>query len=118
MGHPVRMSGTEIAAALKAGSREPFREILEIFLQAAPTADEVAVAARRGPDRYVQALTMLAKLGGYHEKMRVDHTHIVMELTQLSDADLAERLQIALGKLGVQINAGDPILEALPKNGS
>ncbi len=65
MGHVVRLSGNEISAALKAGSREPFREILEIFLDAAPTAEEVAVAARRGPDRYVQALTMLAKLGGY-----------------------------------------------------
>ncbi len=118
MGHPVRMSGAEIAAALKAGSREPFRELLEIFLKAAPTSEEVAEVARRAPDRYVQGITMLAKLSGFHEKMRVDHTHIVMELTQLSDAELSERLQTALGKLCVQINVGDPILEALPKNDS
>ena len=119
MGHPVRMSGTEIAAALKAGSREPFRELLEVFLNAAPTSEEVAEVARRAPDRFIQAVTMLAKLSGFHERMQVDHSHIIMELGQLSDADLAERLQIALGKLGVQINSGDVIdLKALPKNGS
>ncbi len=117
MGHAVKMSGTEIAAALKAGSREPFREILEIFLDAAPTAEEVAVAARRAPDRYVQAVTMLAKLGGYHEKMAVDHSHTlnVVELMQLSDAELSNRLQTALAKLGIPVNAGDVIdLKALP----
>ncbi len=109
MGHPVRMSGNEIAAALKVGSREPFRELLEIFLKASPTSEEVAEFARRCPDRYAQGVTMLAKLGGYHEKMLVDHTHIVMELTQFSDADLAERLQATLAKLGIQANAGDVI---------
>ena len=121
MGHPVRMSGTEIAAALKAGSREPFQQILEIFLQAAPTAEEVAVAARRSPDRYVQALTMLGKMSGFHEKMAVDHnhTHAMIELTTLSDADLSERLQTTLEKLGISVNAGNVIdLKALPKNGS
>ena len=121
MGHPVRMSGTEIAAALKAGSREPFRELLEVFLKAAPTSEEVAEVARRAPDRFIQAVTMLAKLGGYHEKMQVDHshTHKVMALMQLSDSQLMGRLQDSLEKLGIPLNAGEPIdLKPLPKNGS
>ncbi len=117
MGHAVKMSGVEIAAALKAGSREPFRELLEIFLKAAPTSEEVAEVARRAPDRYVQAVTMLAKLGGYHEKMAVDHshTHVMIELTTLSDAELSNRLQTALAKLGIPVKAGDVIdLKTLP----
>ncbi len=115
MGHPVRMSGTEIAVALKAGSREPFRELLEVFLNAAPTSEEVAEVARRAPDRYVQGVTMLAKLSGFHEKTQIDHTHIVMELAGLSDAELSDRLQTALAKLGIPVNAGDVIdLKALP----
>ena len=119
MGHPVRMSGNEIAAALKAGSRAPFRELLEIFLKAAPTSEEVAEVARRAPDRFIQAVTMLAKLSGFHEKMQVDHTHTFMALMQLSDAELSDRLQTTLARLGVQINAGAVIdLKALPKNGS
>ena len=103
MGHPVRMSGTEIAAALKAGSREPFRELLEVFLKAAPTSEEVAEVARRAPDRFIQAVTMLSKLSGYHEKMQVDHnhTHKVMALMQLSDSQLMDRLQDGLKQLGV-----------------
>ena len=115
---PPRLDGDQISAALKAGSREPFRELLEI-LKASPTSEEVAEVARRAPDRYVQAVTMLAKLGGYHEKMQVDHSHIIMELGQLSDAELSDRLQTALAKLGIPVNAGDLIdLKALPKNGS
>ncbi len=110
------VDGDQIAAALKAGSREPFRELLEVFLKAAPTSKEVAEVARRAPDRFVQAVTMLAKLSGFHEKMRVDHTHIVMELTQLSDAELMGRLQDSLEKLGVPVNAGEAIdLKALPE---
>ncbi len=117
MGHPVRMSGTEISAALKAGSREPFRELLEVFLEAAPTSEEVAEVARRAPDRYVQGVTMLAKLSGFHEKSHVDHshTHAMIELTTLSDAELSNRLQTALEKLGIPVKPGDVIdLTALP----
>ncbi len=107
MGHVVRLSGNEIAAALKAGSREPFRELLEVFLKAAPTSEEVAEVARRAPDRYVQGVTMLAKLGGYHEKMQVDHnhTHKVMALMQMSDSQLMARLQDGLEQLGVDPQA-------------
>ncbi len=112
MGHVVRLSGNEIAAALKAGSREPFRKILEIFLDAAPTAEEVAVAARRSPDRYVQALTMLGKMSGFHEKMAVDHnhTHKVMALMQLSDSQLMARLQDGLEQLGIDPQDIKPLL--------
>ncbi len=113
MGHVVRLSGNEISAALKAGSREPFRELLEIFLKAAPTTEEVAEFSRRYPDRYAQGITMLAKLSGFHEKMQVDHSHIIMELGQLSDAELSDRLQTALAKLGIPVNPGD-VIDLLP----
>ena len=121
MGHAVKMSGTEIAAALKAGSREPFRQLLEIFLKAAPTSQEVAEFARRCPDRYAQGVTMLAKLGGYHEKMAVDHshTHTDMALMQLSDSQLMSRLQDGLKQLGIETDASEAIgLKALPKGGN
>ena len=64
---------------------------------------------------------MLAKLGGYHEKMAVDHshTHTVMALMQLSDSQLMSRLQDGLKRLGIEADAGEAIdLRALPKNGS
>ncbi len=52
---PPRLDGDQIAAALRAGSREPFRELLEIFLKAFPTSEEVAEFARRCPDRYAES---------------------------------------------------------------
>ncbi len=126
MGHVVRLSGNEISAALKAGSREPFRELLEIFLKAAPTSEEVAEVARRAPDRYVQGVTMLAKLSGFHEKMAVDHnhTHKVMARMQLSDSELMGRLQDSLEQLGIDPRAAKlPVAEEssvsrLPKGGN
>ncbi len=43
----------------------------------------------------------------------------MIELTTLSDAELSDRLQTTLAKLGIPVNAGDVIdLKALPKNGS
>ncbi len=64
---------------------------------------------------------MCSRLAGYSDKLAVDHSHTlnVVELMQLSDADLSERLQTTLARLGVQINAGDVIdLKALPKKGN
>ena len=52
-----------------------------------------------------------------HEKAQVSHhhTHAMIELTTLSDAELSDRLQTTLEKLGIPVNAGDVIdLKALP----
>ena len=43
----------------------------------------------------------------------------MIELTTLSDAELSDRLQTTLARLGVKIDSGDVIdLKALPKGGN
>ncbi len=118
---PPRLDGDQIAAHVAALSREPFRRILNLFLEAAPGIEDVANLARRQPDRYVQALVMLGKLGGFHERMQVDHSHEIhsVAISQMSDAELMNYLSGMLEKMGFPIDRlPDP--KALPAltNGS
>ena len=85
------------------------------LLEAEPDTESIREYATKHPDRWCQAISMIGKLSGYHERLEVESSHSVV-LAQLSDADLAERLQATLAKLGIQANAGDVIdLKALPK---
>ena len=55
----------------------------------------------------------------YQQSTGVEDAHAMIELTKLSDAELSDRLQTALGRLGVQINAGELVdLKALPNGGN
>ncbi len=112
-----RLDGKAVAAHIDQLSREPFRDVLERLLGAEPSPEKVREFAEKYPDRWAQACAIFGKLGGYHEKMAVDHSHTlnVVELMQLSDAELSERLQTTLAKLGIPVNAGDVVdLKALP----
>ena len=114
MGHPVRISGDEIASALRAGSREPFREILETFLRAAPDADAIAEFAQRSPDRYAQALSMLGKLSGFTEKFQLNHS-MEKSIAQMGDAELKVELQKALDKRDALL--AEPTLKVVGETG-
>ena len=112
---PPRLDGDMIAAHVANLSREPFRDLLTRLLEAEPDTESIREYATKHPDRWCQAISMIGKLSGYHERLEVESSHSVV-LAQLSDADLAERLQATLAKLGIQANAGDVIdLKALPQ---
>ncbi len=112
---PPRLDGDQIAAHVASLSRQPFQDLLKRLLEAEPDTESIREYATKHPDRWCQAISMIGKLSGYHERLEVESSHSVV-LAQLSDADLAERLQATLAKLGIQANAGDVIdLKALPK---
>ncbi len=90
MGHPVRISGSEVAAALEARSREPFRDTLVSLLAAEPDPEAIKAFADKYPDRWAQAVAIFAKLGGYHDKLKVD-TSIAVNVSRMSDAELLNR---------------------------
>ena len=100
---PPRLDGDQIAAHIAARSREPFRQVLELFLQAAPDVDDIAEFARRYPDRWAQALVMIGKLSGVHERMQVDHEHRhLVAIHEMSDKELMQRLHEVMKQLGIQ----------------
>ncbi len=112
-----RLDGKAVAAHIDQLSREPFRDVLERLLGAEPSPEKVREFAEKYPDRWAQACAIFGRLGGYHEKAQVSHhhTHAMIELTTLSDAELSERLQTTLEKLGIPVKPGDVIdLKALP----
>ncbi len=76
---------------MAAYDREPFREILALFLSVAPTCEALQAFANKHPDRWVQALVMLARLCGYTEELTTD-APIAVHIAQLSDAELMARL--------------------------
>ncbi len=100
---PPRLDGDQIAAHIAAGSREPFRQVLELFLAAAPDVDDIAEFAKRYPDRWAQALIMIGKLSGYHERMEVSHEHRhLLAIHEMSDMELMQRLHEVMKQLGIQ----------------
>lgn len=77
-------------------SREPFRALLAELIEAKPTKDNVRIFAEKYPDRWAQAVTQVAKLAGYSERIDVHASGLaglVQELLGLSDADLYARAQ-------------------------
>ena len=90
MGHPVRISGAEVAAALEARSREPFSDILASILAAEPDPEAIKTFADKYPDRWAQTVAIFGRLAGYHDKLQVD-TSIAVNVLRMSDAELLDR---------------------------
>ena len=74
--------------------RQPFRELLEGFIKASPTQDidGLIAWAKKTPDRWSQALSILGRLAGFTEKSEVIHSNHIL-ITQLSDHELLRRLK-------------------------
>lgn len=88
---PPQLDGDEIALAVSKLSREPFQEVLTLLIEAAPDLDDVHAFAKRYPDRWAQAVAILARLGGYHEKLQIDAT-VTLDVARMSDAELLQGL--------------------------
>ena len=113
-----KLDSKAVSAHIDALSREPFRDLLKRLLQAEPSVEAVQAYSERHPDRWGQLLVMIGRLAGYNDRLEVASSHSVV-LAQLSDAELSERLQATLAKLGIQASAGGVIdLKALPKGGN
>ncbi len=104
MGHPVQISGAEVAAALRAYSREPFHDILASLLAAQPDPEAVKEFARKYPDRWAQAVAIFGRLAGFSEKIKVE-TNITLKVAGMSDAGLLDRLEQVRALLDAPKNA-------------
>ena len=103
---PPQLDGDEIASAISRLSREPFQEVLTHLLEAKPDREAVYQFAKRYPDRWAQAVAILARLGGYNDKLEID-TNITVNLSRLSDVELIQRLSETQEKVDA-LGAGKP----------
>lgn len=68
-------------------NRQPFREILAQFLACAPEPEAIMEHARKSPDRWAQAVSILAKASGFHDKIEHEH-NVFVNIQNMSDAEL------------------------------
>ena len=82
----------QLDVALETLQTEPFREVLGMSLTAMPSQEAWKTFADKSPDRWAQAVTMLARLAGYKEKIELDGkiAHVVHNLC---DSDLLKKDQ-------------------------
>ncbi len=99
-----RLDGKAVAAHIDQLSREPFRALLTRLLECEPDPEKVKAYAEKYPDKWGQLVTMVARLGGYNERLEVANSHVVA-LAQLSDSELMGRLQEKLQNLGIEPEA-------------
>jgi hypothetical protein len=106
MGAP-QIDPATIAQQLANLSRSPFRDQVLKFLINAPSDQAIAFLAEKNPDRWAQALAIVARLGGYNEKLEVEAS-VSMSINAMSDAELAAEIAALKPSLDGSSN-GDPL---------
>jgi len=76
--------------ALSRMDRVPFRKVLADLLECAPTPENIRALAEKSPDRWAQALSIVAGLAGFDRG--IGPTINLYNVGNMSDAQLMERL--------------------------
>jgi hypothetical protein len=92
----------ELRMQLRNYNRTPFLDLIQHFLEAAPTIQDIEKLASRSPDKYIAALTQLARIGGFTEKTE-STTNINLNVATMSDSQLEDELRKAQAELGITI---------------
>jgi len=100
-----------IAERVAVLSRSPFRDQVARILNCAPTDEAIVALAEKNPDRWGQLLAIVARLGGYTEKLEVEGT-LVHTVNALSDAELAAKIaafdQLLATSFDCKLNVDSP----------
>lgn len=90
-------------AELENLSRGPFRRVLAKLLENAPSASAISEQAEKHPDRWGQLTAIIARLGGYNEKLEVEGS-LNLRIQGLSDSELLGLLAEYQRSLDIQTN--------------
>lgn len=93
----------KIQKHLFASHREPFVRALADFLECQPTMEAIKGFADKSPDRWAQAVTMMARLAGYSEKLEVTE-NININVRNKSDAEILQELSSVMDLNKVDLN--------------
>jgi hypothetical protein len=85
---------------LRQYDRTPFLELLQHWLENSPTLEDIKALAKRSPDRYIAALSSLAKIAGFSEKTE-STVNLNMNIGRMSDSQLADALRAAQAELQI-----------------
>lgn len=104
-----RLSRDDIRDAVGRLSREPFQDLMSVFLQSCPTELELYEFAMAHPDKWVSSIAAISKIAGYTEKTEIDVAHTI-NVGSISDADLLQRLQDLRNRLASEAMSPGQIL--------
>jgi hypothetical protein len=88
--------GDELRGRLRQYDRAPFLDLLSHWLENAPSADAIEKLATRSPDKYISALTQLARIAGFTEKSEAT-VDINVHISQMSDSQLEDYIRANMG---------------------
>jgi len=95
---------------LRQYDRAPFIDVLVEWIGCGPGPDAIADFAEKHPDKYVAAVSSLARIAGFSEKTetRVD---VNIDIRRLSDSQLEDKLAEFASKIGIS-GPRNAVLEA------
>lgn len=96
---PPRYTSEELREHIERMSRDPFKELLAVFMDGQPQANDVKELARRYPEAWTKAMVQVAHLAGFHEKLEIEETHI-HAVIHMSDQELMRRLANVMKEIG------------------
>lgn len=101
-----RYDPVDVAAKIAALSRSPFRDKVVQFLVNGPSDGAIACLAERNPDRWAQALAIVARLGGFNEHLTIEGT-LTHRIEALSDVELDAEITALRHRLEASSNVDD-----------
>lgn len=95
-----KVKRVDVRAQLEMYNRSGFTDILAHFMQCRPTLENTIQWANQYPDRWANAMSIVAKLAGFSEKLEITN-NLNINIGSMSDAQLLQQLQETRDKLQV-----------------
>lgn len=86
-----KFNGDELRAQLQSYDRRPFLELLSEWINSCPDPDRISEFADKHPDKYISAMSSLARIAGFTEKTET-LVDVTVNYRALSDSQLEDRL--------------------------
>lgn len=95
-------SGDQLRLKLQQYDRTPFIDLLAMWMECTPNPQTIMAFADKHPDRFINAMNSLGRLGGFAEKKEVD-INLSAQVSRMSDSQVEDRFRDAAYKLGIPV---------------
>jgi hypothetical protein len=90
----------DLRKKLQGYDRTPFMDLLQHWATNGPTAADIEALAKKAPDKWVSAMTQMARIAGFTEKTETTINHNV-NVAHMSDSQLEDEIKARIEKLSV-----------------
>jgi hypothetical protein len=90
----------DIRTAMRKYNRSPFQDLMAVWLEQGPTAEEIRQFARKSPDKWATAISQMAKTAGFSE--RRENLNMSFNVSELSDSQLEDTINSIAQYMGIE----------------